>query len=789
MEKINVFYTISIISPLYFIFAFYQPMKFFKKIFFTLLFVSFSIYPQQNQWKGYFSYNDVKALSPANQDMKIAAQNAYYHYKPSTGEVQTMSSMQGLSGYEIVAFHYSAVFNKTILGFDNGILQIVDESTKEVINRIDITNRPGISLNRRKINHFTEHNGLLYIACDFGIVVFNLQTNLFGDTFFMGNGGAETRVIDTAIVGNTIYANTVEFGLKFANLTNANLIDFNNWSLNGVFLKKINSFQNQLIALGYDNNLLRFNGSTFQVMQSFGAVNVFDFQSSATHLTITSSNIVYLLNQSYNTIFQVNVNQISDLNSTFSTSRFLGNSLYLGTKDNGAIKLADLSLSNLSYLSPDGPLRNKVYAIKHNANFNSLWAVFGEVSADYDPFFNGLNNYGVSKWQSGIWKNIPNDELLGARSIIDLATHPINENEVYFASYHDGLLKMTNDEAIVLYNNSNSTYISNPFPGVAFRIHSLAFDKNNNLWNTQAMFANDMKKIHVLRVNGQWQSYDVSSTLTANRVDISKGVVDKNNTYWVASKNHGAFGFNVNANPNIKLVEHVESGMFGSRARSIAVDNRNQLWIGTDAGLRVLNSIEGMLSESELSANNIIIEENGVGQELFNGLQLNDIVVDGANNKWIGTASDGIYVVSPNGQQTLFRFTQENSPLPSNTIYDIDINQKSGEVFIATDRGLVSYGGLATSGQETLENVVVYPNPVRPNYEGTVKITGLTDRANVKITDVTGSLVFEQTAQGGTIEWDTTAFGSYKVASGVYMLFISTKDALETTVKKLLIVR
>jgi hypothetical protein len=102
---------------------------------------------------------------------------------------------------------------------------------------------------------------------------------------------------------------------------------------------------------------------------------------------------------------------------------------------------------------------------------------------------------------------------------------------------------------------------------------------------------------------------------------------------------------------------------------------------------------------------------------------------------------------------------------------------------------LVSYGGLATTSQETLENVVVYPNPVRPNYAGTVKITGLTDRANVKITDVTGSLVFEQTAQGGTIEWDTTAFGSYKVASGVYMLFISTRDALDTTVKKLLIVR
>ena len=764
-------------------------MNFIKNIHFLVLFISFIAFSQQSQWKGYFSYNDVKAMSPANQDMKIAAQNAYYNFKHSTAEVETVSSMQGLSGFEIVAFHYSQTFNKTILGFDNGLLQVVNESTKEVINRIDITNRPGISLNRRKINHFFEHNGLLYIACDFGIVIFNLQTNLFGDTYFMGNGGAETRVIDTTIVGNTIYANTAEFGLKFANLTNANLIDFYNWSSTGNWFKKINTFQNQLIALGWDNNLYRFNGSAFQVAQSFGAVNVFDFQVSATHLTITSNNIVYLLNLSYNTIFQVNVNQITDLNSTFTTARFLNNNLYLGTKDKGAILLADLSLSNLSYLSPDGPLRNKVYAIKHNASFNSLWAAFGEVSASYNPFFNGLNEFGVSKLQNGLWKNIPYDDLLGARCIIDIATHPTNDNEVYFASYHDGLLKMTNDEAIVLYNNSNSSYVSNSFPGVAYRIHSLAFDKNNNLWNTQAMFAENMKKIHVLRANGQWQSYDVSNVLTSARIDFNKASIDKNNTYWIASQQFGTLGFNLNANPNLKTIEHLDAGMFSSRTRSLAIDNRNQLWIGTDAGLRVLTAVDQLLTDDEIIANNIIIEENGIGQELLNGIQINDIAIDGANNKWIGTANDGIYVLSPNGQQTLFRFTIDNSPLPSNTIYDIAINGKTGEVFIATERGLVSYGGLATAGLETLENVVVYPNPVRPNYAGTVKITGLTDRANVKITDVTGSLVFEQTAQGGTIEWDTTAFGSYKVASGVYMLFISTRDALDTTVKKLLIVR
>lgn len=109
--------------------------------------------------------------------------------------------------------------------------------------------------------------------------------------------------------------------------------------------------------------------------------------------------------------------------------------------------------------------------------------------------------------------------------------------------------------------------------------------------------------------------------------------------------------------------------------------------------------------------------------------------------------------------------------------------------FFATDKGLVSYLGASTKGSESLENVYAYPNPVRPGYSGTVKISGLMDKVNLKITDIEGNLVFETTSSGGTVEWDTTAFGKYKVASGVYMVFVTSSDAAETTVKKIMVVR
>lgn len=753
-----------------------------------LLFCFTSIlFAQQGQWKGYFSYYDVKAFGAGATDIRVATQNAYFQYKANTGESTKVTPIEGLAGLEIVAFHYSAAFNKTILGYGNGLIQIVNESNKEVLNRIDISNRPGISLNRRKVNHFFERNGLLYIACDFGIVVFNLQTNLFGDTYFMGNGGAEARVIDTAIVGNFIYANTAEFGLKQANITNTNLIDFNNWTAVGSTWKRINVFQNQLVALGFDNSLQRYNGATFQLVQSFNPANLIDLQVNGTNLTLTSSDRVFVLNQTFNTIYTLNTNQIADLESTFTTAQMLNNNLYVGTKERGALYIAGLNFSNLSYISPEGPLRNKVWAIKHSPSSKDLWLCFGEIDIDYNPFTFGISRYGLSKWSNNQWKNIPKNQLLGARAIVDIAINPINENEVFFASYFDGLLKMVNDQATILYKNNNSSYVLHPNNDVGFRINSLAFDKANNLWSTISIPFDD-KGIHVFRANGQWQGFGLENILGNNAFATNKSVVDKNGTYWMSDRK-GLLGYNPSANPKIKKIEMEDATIFLDYIRSMAIDNRNQLWIGTLSGLRVLNSIERFLTEDDLVANNIIIEENGIGQELFNGLHITDIVVDGSNNKWIGTGENGVYLVSPNGQQTLLQFTRENSPLPSNSILDIDINNTTGEVFIATDRGLVSYGGLATSGQETLENVVVYPNPVRPNFSGTVKITGLTDKANVKITDVTGSLVFEKVADGGTIEWDTTAFGSYRVASGVYMLFISTRDALETTVKKLLIVR
>jgi ligand-binding sensor domain-containing protein len=203
-----------------------------------------------------------------------------------------------------------------------------------------------------------------------------------------------------------------------------------------------------------------------------------------------------------------------------------------------------------------------------------------------------------------------------------------------------------------------------------------------------------------------------------------------------------------------------------------------------------LFNVAGFFEEgANVEAQAIIIEEDGVGQELLVSQTITDIEVDGSNNKWVATSSSGVFYFSSNGQETILRFNKDNSPLPSNNVQDIAIDDLTGRVYFATINGLVAFDGSSTAPRDNLEDVYAFPNPVRPGFTGNVTIDGLTSNANVKITDIEGNLVFETTSEGGSVLWDTSAFGQYKVASGVYMVLITTDDALETKVSKIMIVR
>jgi hypothetical protein len=738
-------------------------------------------------WQGYFSYNDIKDVSQSPTTIFAASENALFSKNTSTNQLKTTNTIDGLSGQTISAIYYSNTSNKTLVGYVNGLMIVINEADGSMLNIVDIINKQ-LPSNIKKINHFMEYKGIVYVSCDFGIVQFNLATMLFGDTYFIGNNGAEISVTQTAVLDGYIYASTND-GIRRADIASKNLIDFNQWiQIAPGSWSSIETLDTELIAINASGYIHKYNSGSNSFIGYFQLPSVaVDMRMSENYLIVTTSSSVYIYNKQMALVRQIDSSQILGSILTFTCATSIGDIVYIGTKEKGLVNTTISVSSAFENTTPIGPSRNNVFALQ--ATSDVLWTVYGDYSGGYNPY--PLDSYGISKYSATGWLNIPYEKVFGAKSISRITVNPNNENEVYASSFFSGLLKIVNDVPKILYNQTNSGLESITFLGPSYidvRINGAAFDKSGNLWMNNSLIQKGLK---VFKADGQWQSFSLDGILDKS-IDASMGrlIIDKNSTKWWCTNTDGLISYNESTNKFKKISVGTDKGNLpATDVRAIAVDNRNQLWIGTTKGLRILSNVGNFQTDGQMTTNPIIIIDNNLAQELMYGQFITDIVVDGANNKWIGTLDSGVFLVSPNGQETKYHFTINNSPLPSNTINDIDINSITGEVFIATTKGLVSFKGTATKANEDLNNVYVYPNPVRPEYEGTVKIAGLLDKANVKITDIEGNLVYETTSEGGTIEWDTTAFGKYKVASGVYLIFVAAQDGIETKVKKVMIIR
>ncbi|WP_158980803.1 MULTISPECIES: T9SS type A sorting domain-containing protein [unclassified Flavobacterium] len=760
--------------------------KFFSLILlFTGMFLGFA--QSDLSWQGYFSYSEIKDLSQAPNAVFAASENALFSKNTGTNVIKTTTTVDGLSGETISAIYHSTALKKTVVGYENGLIIVINEQDGSILRIVDIINKK-LSPTIKKINHFLEHQGILYVSCDFGIVQFNLSTMQFGDTYFIGDGGTEMKVHQMALFNGYFYAATAS-GIRRALATNPNLIDYKQWeTLTSASWIGITTLNQELYAVSATGAIQKYNAVTNAfVLFSQLPKPAIDMRVGAGIMVVSTPSTVYFYNSQMILLRELNANQIPETNITFTCATVIGDTVYIGTQENGLFTTTLNAPSVFENSTPFGPLRNNIFAVDLTPSV--LWAVYGEFAGDYNPY--PLDSYGISKYDKKGWLNIPYESVLGAQTIGKVIVNPINENQVYASSFFSGLLKIENDVPSILFNQTNSGLESLTFGGpnyIDIRINATAFDKSGNLWVTNSRIKNGLK---VLRTNGQWQSYAMDKILDVpEENNYGAIVIDKNGTKWLATSEDGVVGFNENGTTFKKMTVGADTGNLPiSNVRTVALDTRNQLWIGTSKGLRVLNNVNNFLTDMPLKANPIIIIDDNLPQELLFDQFITSIVVDGANNKWIGTADAGLFLVSANGQETKYHFTTSNSPLPSNIINDIDINGVTGEVFIATSKGMISFKGVSTKANEDLSKVYVYPNPVRPDFQGTVKIAGLLDKANVKITDVGGNVVHETTSEGGTVEWDTTAFGKYKVASGVYMIFISAQDGVETTIKKVMIIR
>ena len=786
--------------------------------FFSFLFLTLSLfYGQQNRlsieaetsiylnWDTYFSYNLISAIDNSESVIYFASYNSIFSYDTSSNQIEKFDTLNELSGDEISAFYYSEINNNLVIGYSSGFLQIIDLNLNSIINIYDILNKPTIPPNKKTINDFFQSGDQLLISTGYGVSIYNLNGYEFGDTYYIGNFASQINVTSTLVHENFIYASSPDLGILRANI-NSNLIDFNNWQT--IYFGDIQQlfYDGENIFFHTDNNIMSINDEDITTILTLEN-QIININSSDSKFIITTDEECLIFN---NLLTQLIDNiDTEEYSSRFNEGIIKDNNIYIATNDKGVL-IINKNSGDSSYLKPDGPLENDIFSVE-TLN-NKTWVSYGNYTEYFNPYplkFSGLSNYDENLKS---WFNISKDSIPDkAVNLNNISINPFNNDNIFVSSFEGGLLEIENLNIIEFYDNNNSGLeslsINDPMYE-SVRISDIEFDQNGDLWILNSRIDSPLKSLNL--ENNSWNSYDFTEIINdgfQDELGFNDIEIDDYGNKWIAGLRSGLIGFNNESGVNRlrKVFSQDQSNMPSAYVKSIAVDNNNHLWIGTIQGLRVLYNTSNFFDTSVVTTQQIVILEDGIPRELLEQQYISDIEVDGANNKWVGTIGSGVFYFSPNGQQTIHHFTKENSPLPSNNINDISVNYSNGKVYFATEQGLVSYNTGSTSSSENFSNTYVYPNPVRPEFNTEfekVKITGLTQNVNIKITDIEGNLVAEAQSNinsryrnfnleidGGTAFWNGKNLRNRLVASGVYIIMLSDLDSYETKVLKLMIVR
>jgi hypothetical protein len=752
-----------------------------------LLFCTVALYSQSTRWSSFYSFDRITSVhSGAGELVYGVAENSVFSYDPSANEVVPITTVDGLIGDEIEALEVSDNF--MIVGYGNGMLGIHNLVDGSVTLDNSIQRNLSIEANDKNIYSFLVDDQTLYLSAGYGISIYDLSTNRFIDSYFFGFGNSAIQVNQTALVGEFLYAATEE-GLYKANTNDPNLILESAWNkiadgqwksvglINNVILGVVQS-KSQVICYGLTDDVAT---EYHRESETFLGVEVSD-----TELVLSFTNTILAFDDSLSV--RTLASASGSLNGqNFTSATTVGNELFIGTSGGGLLLH---NPSETRVVSPSGPLMNDIFEISVLPN-EELWIAHGAFSRYYNPY--PLNAYGLSHHSGGSWQNLPFSDLLGARSIVSVVPSPTNPSQVFACAMHHGLLEINDGLVTNLWNQTNSGLESldpielNEKPNYrSVRIRDVAFDSEGSMWSITSFVGKGLKK---RTVNGDWESIDLTGLIPINRASgYSKLVISPNNEVYFGSAQYGLIGYaEINGTPVLRSL-NVSDNLPTADVRSIALDFDDNLWIGTTEGLRVLYNASRLFTQPGLSASTLILDEGGNIGELLGNQFIYAIEVDGNNQKWVATEGAGVFLFAEDGKKTLQHFTKDNSPLPTNSVRSLAYEAQSGKIYMGTPNGLVAFQGNAYAPSQNLEEVEVYPNPIRPGYTGLLTIRGLQADCVVKITDIVGNAVFETTATGGSVQWDLRSFAGDRVRSGVYLIFVTTNDGLESAVEKVMII-
>jgi hypothetical protein len=376
-----------------------------------------------------------------------------------------------------------------------------------------------------------------------------------------------------------------------------------------------------------------------------------------------------------------------------------------------------------------------------------------------------LNRPGdINIFENGKW-------TISEKPFADVTDLAFSGEEAYIATFGSGL-KVTDAAGNTTTLDESNSPLVNTGPGNTM-IPAIEYSADG-LW--VANYGGD-QSLQLLKKDHTWDSFSLNFPNAQNPIDLS---IDRQGDVWLAL-NPATGGGLIAYNPREKLTffktDAAGGGALPDRSVNCLVTDRDgYTWIGTNAGVAFF-----------FSADDDAIKPVFENRFLLHDEKITAIAVDGGNRKWIGT-SQGVWLFNATGENLIFNFTVENSPLPSNLIQHIEINDRTGEVFFATDKGIVSYQADATASGEEFQNVKIFPNPVTSGFTGTVGISGLAQDAFVKITDISGNLMWQSQANGGMATWNVKDYRGKRARTGVYLVFAANQDGSEAAVGKIAVI-
>lgn len=750
------------------------------------------------QWRDHLPYSKGISVAEAGEKIYCATPSSVFNYDKSDNSISRLTKVNGLSDNGISDIAYSSEYRTLVISYSNANIDLLQNGS--IVNLPDIKRKA--ILGNKTINKVVIYNRYAYLCCGFGIVVLDLMKDEIKDTYYIGPEGDPINVYDLTSDGQKFWAAT-EKGIYYASINSANLSNYDSWNKDNTILlpdRKFNTieyFQGKIYT-NYSNPVYNkdtvfvYDGTSWNYFNKFHSPSCNSINASRKNLLMIYTDFIDVMDTNMLIDNRIWVYYLND------TTYYPQPMFSIVDKDN-AVWIADsrkgLLRNTLKFsfmqVKPNGPNSDNVFAM--TARNNKVCAVNG-----------GRNISWGNEWTPGAfytfanetWTTVDNSTLAimdSLRDFIVVEIDPLDSGRVFAGTWGYGLCEYYNNTLVKIYEASNSG-LKPPegYPDYQVKIGGLHFDASHNLWITNSNTKNDL----VVRKgsDGSWVSYNLGLLAPgASNIDIGDFTFDNYGQVWTLLRGNKLLVFNNNntlVNTGDDKAAILGAGIGngnipGARVRSIATDLDGQIWLGTDEGVAVFYAPENVFSGQNFDAQRIYVTQDGYTQYLLETEAVTAIAIDGSNKKWFGTERAGVFLMSSDGTQQIYHFTEENSPLLSNSITSIAIDDKSGEVFFGTESGICSFKGSATGGGEKNSGVYAYPNPVEPGYEGYIAVKGLVKDASVKITDISGTLVYSTRAEGGQATWNGRNFDGRKANTGIYLVFVSNDDGSETIVTKI----